>query len=496
MAAIKRAIQKTYGKRGGGGAPELRRRGRALAHLHGAGAGAGHQPDHRGGAGAGRGPAVRAGRDGAARRPGRRAAGRALPTDGTFPTATAQWEKRNLALEIPVWDPEICIQCGKCVLVCPHAVIREKVYPAGPEATAPGDGAAGGAPETFKSAPARWREFEGWRYTLQVAEDCTGCALCVEACPVKDKRATGRKAINMAPQAPLRAPSGTTGPTSLTLPDVDRSRLDLGTIKDAQLCRPLFEFQCLRRLREDALPLAPDPPVRRPGGDRQRHRLLLHLRREPAHHPLGPGRGRARAGLGQLPLRGQRRVRAGLPHLAGHAGRAGPRPPRPPGGRLDPALVRGLLDADDAGQRSEAGIAQRDRAWRSSGPWQRWTRRTPGACSTWPTPGAAQRLAGGGDGWAYDIGYGGLDHVLASGADVNVLVLDTEVYSNTGGSSPRPPHGGRWPSSPPGEDGAEERPGPAGDDLRPRLRGPGGHGASDTQTLKAFLEAEAHPGPS
>jgi pyruvate-ferredoxin/flavodoxin oxidoreductase len=437
----------------------------------------------------------------------------ALPADGTFPTATAQWEKRNLALEIPVWDPDICIQCGKCVLVCPHAVIREKVYPGAPDGTdgtdgaAPGaaGGAAGGAaPETFKAAPARWREFEGWRYTLQVApEDCTGCALCVEACPVKDKRAVGRKAINMAPQAPLRAAERDNWAHFLALPEVDRSRLNLGLVKDTQLLRPLFEFSgaCAGCGETPYLSL-----LTRLFGDRA---VIANATGCSSIYggnlPTTPwaqdaaGRGPAWAnslfednaefGLGfRVSLDAQAEQARGL--LARLAG------------ALDPALVRGLLDAGgagDAGQRSEAGIAaQRDRV-----------ARLKEALATLDTPDARRLLdladtlvrrsvwLVGGDGWAYDIGYGGLDHVLASGADVNVLVLDTEVYSNTGGQqSKATPRGAVAKFA-------------AGGKTTPKkdlglLAMTYGHvyvarvalGADDQQTLRAFREAEAYPGPS
>jgi pyruvate-ferredoxin/flavodoxin oxidoreductase len=158
----------------------------------------------------------------------------ALPVDGIFPTGTAQWEKRNISLEMPAWDPQICIQCGKCVLVCPHAVIREKVVPAD---------SLVGAPHTFQSAPARWKEFSDLRYTLQVSpEDCTGCALCVEVCPVKNKSETRLKAINMAPQPPLREAESANWDFFLNLPEVDRRNLNLTTVKDSQLLQPLFEF--------------------------------------------------------------------------------------------------------------------------------------------------------------------------------------------------------------------------------------------------------------
>ena len=157
-----------------------------------------------------------------------------LPNDGTYPTGTAQWEKRNIALEIPVWDEELCIQCGKCVLVCPHAVIRAKVYPSDQLAS---------APETFKSAPAKWKNFAGFKYTLQVApEDCTGCALCIEACPVKSKSEAKHKAINMVPQPELRESEVRNWDFFLNLPEAPREQLAVSQVKDVQLLQPLFEF--------------------------------------------------------------------------------------------------------------------------------------------------------------------------------------------------------------------------------------------------------------
>ncbi len=157
-----------------------------------------------------------------------------MPMDGTFPTGTAQWEKRNISLEIPVWDENVCIQCGKCVLVCPHAVIRAKVYD---------EKYLADAPETFKSTPARWKEFKELKYTLQVApEDCTGCTLCVEVCPAKNKSETRLKAINMADQLPLRESEAKNWEFFLNLPEVDPTTLNLTTVKDTQLLQPLFEF--------------------------------------------------------------------------------------------------------------------------------------------------------------------------------------------------------------------------------------------------------------
>ena len=422
----------------------------------------------------------------------------AMPVDGTFPTGTAQWEKRNIALEIPAWDPAICIQCGKCVLVCPHAVIREKVYPVE---------ALMNAPATFQSAPARWKEFSDQLYTLQVApEDCTGCALCFEVCPVKNKSETRLKAINMVPQPPLRETERANWQFFLDLPEVDRRGLNTTTVKDSQLLQPLFEFSgaCAGCGETPYLKL-----LSQLFGDRA---LIANATGCSSIYggnlPTTPwsqnkaGRGPAWAnslfednaefGLGfRLTLDKQTEfAHELLGRLAEWVG---------------PELVRALREAD---QSTEAAIAaQRERVGLLK-------QKLQSAVDDAPMPGPIQADARhllsladvlvrrslwivGGDGWAYDIGYGGLDHVLASGRDVNVLVLDTEVYSNTGGqmskSTPR----------------AAVAKFAAGGKTQPKkdlglLAMTYGNvyvahvalGANDAQTLRAFHEAEAYPGPS
>ena len=158
----------------------------------------------------------------------------AMPVDGTYPTATSQWEKRNLALEIPIWDPEVCIQCGKCALVCPHATIRIKVFPQDDLV---------GAPENFRSTPYKGKEYPGWMYSIQVApEDCTGCGACVYICPAKNKREPRFKAINMEPQPPLRQREVENYDFFLGIPDIDRRNVNMKLVKTNQLLRPLFEY--------------------------------------------------------------------------------------------------------------------------------------------------------------------------------------------------------------------------------------------------------------
>jgi pyruvate-ferredoxin/flavodoxin oxidoreductase len=419
----------------------------------------------------------------------------ALPVDGTYPVGTARWEKRSLALEIPVWEPDLCIQCGKCAFVCPHAAIRQTVYP--PTALA-------GAPPTFKAVAARFKEFPGWRYTLQVApEDCTGCGLCIEACPVKDKQQAGRKAINLAPQPPLREPERANWDFLLTLPAVDRTRLSLGTVKNAQLMEPLFEFsgacsgcgetpylKLLTQLFGDRLLVANATGCSSIYG---------------GNLPTTPwsanraGRGPAWAnslfednaefGLGmRLALDKHRaHARALLPQVAGVIG---------------PNLVEALLTAD---QTTEAGIAaQRERIGllkqRLQAALDRQAVAAPIATALLTLADALARASVwliGGDGWAYDIGYGGLDHVLASGHNVNVLVLDTEVYSNTGGQASK-----ATPRAAVARFAAQGKAMPKKD--LGLLAMAYGHvyvarvamGAGDTQTLHAFQEADAYDGPS
>ncbi|MEY4090133.1 MAG: hypothetical protein RJB55_2404, partial [Verrucomicrobiota bacterium] len=413
----------------------------------------------------------------------------AMPVDGCWPTATSRVEKRNIALEVPGWDPAVCIQCNKCVLVCPHAAIRAKFC-------APEDLA--GAPDGFLSAAFRSTEHPGQRYTLQVApEDCTGCSLCVQVCPAKDRANPRHKAIDMVAQPPRLERDRAAWDFFLRLPDPDRASLDTGTVKGSQFLRPLIEFSgaCAGCGETPYLKL-----LTQLVGD---HLLIANATGCSSIYggnlPTTPycrdsaGRGPAWAnslfednaefGLG-IHLAVQRRGAAARELLATMAPRVGG------------DLASELAAAD---QSDEAGIAaQRARVSRlkeslrgDSSPEGRrllaladdLVRRT-----VWIV---------GGDGWAYDIGYGGLDHVLASGEAVKVLVLDTEVYSNTGGQSSKSTPLGAVAKFAAGGKGVAKK------DLA-LMAMQYGHvyvarvafGAKDSQTLAALREAESYDGPA
>jgi len=413
----------------------------------------------------------------------------AMPVDGTFPTATAQWEKRNIALEIPVWDKDLCIQCGKCILVCPHAVIRAKVYD--PELLK-------NAPPTFKSAPARWKEFKDKVYTLQTApEDCTGCGLCVEVCPVKSKTEAKRKAINMAPQPPIREQERANWEFFLTIPDNDRRVLNLTQVKDNQLLRPLFEFSgaCAGCGETPYIEL-----VTRLFGDRciignATGCSSIYGGNLPTTPYCVDANGRGPTWNNSL-FEDAAEFAMGLRLAVDAQTKFAKDMLRTMSGQIGDELVAALLNAD---QTTESGLAaQRERV-----ELLKKKLSTLGTREARDLAAVADMLvrksvwAFGGDGWAYDIGYGGLDHVLASGANVNLLVLDTEVYSNTGGQASK--------STPIGAVakfafGGKNKP---KKDLGMMAMSYGNvyvarvaFGANDMQAVRAILEAEAYEGPS
>ncbi len=411
----------------------------------------------------------------------------AMPADGTYPTATAQWEKRNIALHVPAWDPQECLQCGQCSLVCPHACVRAKQYDAALLAR---------APATFKSVDAKG--VPGRKFTIQVGvEDCTGCGLCVANCPKKSKSRPGMKAINMTEKEPLLAQERVNWEFFLTLPDADRAPLNLTMPKDLQLARPLFEFsgacagcgetpyvKILTQLFGDRAVIANATGCSSIYGG--------NLPTTP-YATDANGRGpawsnslfedNAEFGYG-FRLTADKHFEYACELLATLKA------------DLGEPLVNGLIQAS---QKTEKDIAeQRARVAELKGKLAKLARPEAKQLAA-----VADNLVKrsvwmvGGDGWAYDIGYGGLDHVLASGRNVNVLVLDTEVYSNTGGqASKSTPRGAVARFAAGGKPAAKK-------DLAMMMMCYGNVyvarvalGANPRQTLQAFAEAEAYEGPS
>jgi pyruvate-ferredoxin/flavodoxin oxidoreductase len=433
----------------------------------------------------------------------------AFPVDGTWPAGTTKWEKRKIADEVPVWDPKVCIQCNKCALVCPHATIRAKVYDLQH---------LGGAPENFQSVDYKAAEFKGWKYTIQVApEDCTGCTLCVMVCPAKDKSNPRHKAINMtslreASEASRRACPGGINPPArtvleverdnydffLSIPDPPRDRLKLADVKGSQFLLPLFEYsgacagcgetpylKLLTQLFGDRLLIANATGCSSIYGG--------NLPTTP--YTVNPeGRGpawsnslfedTAEFGLGfRLSLDSQAdQARRLLLQLAPQVGEV---------------LVKEILEAD---QSTEALIeAQRRRVAALRAKLAGLGDSLPARQLDLLIDSLVQKSVWliGGDGWAYDIGFGGLDHVLSLPRKVNVLVLDTEVYSNTGGQASK--------STP---IGAAAKFAAAGKSIQKKDLGlmamSYGHvyvasvafGAKDSHTVQAFQEAAAYDGPA
>jgi pyruvate-ferredoxin/flavodoxin oxidoreductase len=414
----------------------------------------------------------------------------AFPLDGTYPVGTAQWEKRNIAQEVPVWEPDLCIECGKCVLVCPHSTIRAKVCDETDLVS---------APEGFKHIPAKWRELPDKLYTIQVAvEDCTGCQLCVEVCPAKDKQDPTRKSLNMHPQLPRRERERANWDFFLTLPEIQKNgHLSFGSVKNVQLLQPLFEFsgacagcgetpyiKLLTQLFGDHtiianatgcssiyggnLPTTPYTTNREGRGPAWSNSLFED---------------NAEFGLG---------MRMALDHQNAYARDLVKRLRE----HIGDELADTLLTTD---QSSDAGInAERELVAQ--------LKAKLAGCNEVEARdllSVAEALVKknvwivGGDGWAYDIGYGGLDHVLASGQNVNILVLDTEVYSNTGGqASKATPLGAVAKFAAGGKPTAKKDLGITAMRYGNVYTAQVAMGANDTHTVKAFIEAEAHPGPS
>ena len=414
----------------------------------------------------------------------------AMPIDGTFPTGTAAYEKRNLALAIPVWESDLCTQCGKCVMVCPHTAIRSKIY---------ANDAITEVPVTFKYAAMLGKDFpDGLSMSYQVApEDCTGCSLCVDICPIRDKANASRKALNMRPQAPLRDSERSNWEYFLQLPEYDRRLLKTNTIKGAMVLQPLFEFSgaCVgcgetpyiklasqlfgdRMMVANAtgcssiyggnLPTTPWTKNAQGKGPAWSNSLF----EDNAEFGLG-----MRIALDRQHAYAQELVRALSPELGDET-------------------VAALLNAD---QSDEAGLyEQRERVAGLKLQLQALT--DPKAHTLLELADSLCKKSVwiiGGDGWAYDIGFGGVDHVLASGRNVNILVLDTEVYSNTGGqTSKSTPLGAVAKFSASGKATAKKDLALLAMDYSNVYVAHVAYAGKDVQTLNAFLEAEAHDGPS
>lgn len=423
----------------------------------------------------------------------------AMPVDGTFQSATTQWEKRNLAREVPVWVSDLCIQCGKCVAICPHAVIRAKRCH---------EDAFQHAPEGFAVAPAKWKEFREDKYTIQVSmEDCTGCQLCVEICPARDKSQVSRKALNMEPQAPILEQGKQHWDFFLQLPEHTRYEegMHLNRVKDVQLLTPLFEFsgacagcgetpylKLLSQLTGDrsmianatgcssiyggnlpTTPWAVNAQGRGPAWSNSLFednaefglgmRLAINKQQEYAQDLLRSLRSVLPEGLVQSLLEAQQATDAQIEEQRARV-------------VLLRQAVQNLLAQE---HEHEATLQLRDLLQLADA----LVRKT-----VWLV---------GGDGWAYDIGFGGLDHAMASGENVKILVLDTEVYSNTGGqSSKSTPRAAVAKFAAAGKNVPKKDLAMVGINYGHVYVARVAMGADEAQTLRAFLEAESYHGPS
>lgn len=421
----------------------------------------------------------------------------AMPVDGTFPVATAQWEKRNIALEVPVWESPICIQCNKCVFVCPHAAIRAKVFD--PKEL-------DGAPHGFRSMDFKGLEHKGLKYSLQVAvEDCTGCGLCVDICPAKSKTEVKVKAINMKPQPPIREQERVNYDFFLRIPELDRRSVNVGNVKDSQFLQPLFEYSgaCSGCGETPYVKL-----VSQLFGDRA---VIANATGCSSIYggnlPTTPwavnsdGRGpawsnslfedNAEFGLGmRLTIDKHTEMARELVQ------------------ELAPAIGNDLASAIlNAEQSTESGIHEQRERVAALREKLDMLLASPSRPEVTAAVNNLLSLANhlvkrsvwimGGDGWAYDIGYGGLDHVLASGRNVNILVLDTEVYSNTGGqTSKATPRSAVAKFSAAGKPTGKKDLGLLAMTYRNVYVAKIAMGASDLQTIRTIIEAESYDGPS
>jgi len=420
-----------------------------------------------------------------------------MPNDGTYMTGTTKWEKRNIALEVPVWDPDVCIQCNKCVIVCPHATIRAKVYT---------EDQLKDAPKDFKYMKFKAKDYgEDLLYSLQVAvEDCTGCKICVDVCPAKNKSETRLKAINMHEQLPLRETERKNWDFFLSIPELDRTKVNMTKVKDSQFLEPLFEFSgaCSGCGETPYVKL-----VSQMFGDRT---LVANATGCSSIYggnlPTTPwsankdGRGpswnnslfedNAEFGLG-FRLAIDKHIEHAETLLKTYSN------------ELGSELIENILnnkqknEADIYEQRGYVDILNKklkDLLGSASGQKNKDINQLI-SLSNYLVKKSVWIM--GGDGWAYDIGYGGLDHVLASGKNVNVLVLDTEVYSNTGGQmSKATPRAAVAKFAAAGKPGAKKDLGMMAMSYGNVYVAKVALGANDTQTVRAFIEAEAYDGPS
>ncbi|MCE5253432.1 MAG: pyruvate:ferredoxin (flavodoxin) oxidoreductase [Actinomycetia bacterium] len=417
-----------------------------------------------------------------------------IPDDGVWPVGTTQWEKRNIALEIPVWEPGLCLQCGRCSLHCPHATIRTKLYdPAVLE----------DAPPTFRSVDAKGKEYAGRKWTVQVApEDCTGCSACVQICPGRDKSDPRRRAINMAFQPPLREQERENYRFFLDIPDPDRTEVRVNTVKGSQLLRPLFEY----------------PGACAGCGETPYVKLLTQLVGD--RLLIGNATGCSSIYGGNLPT---------TPYTTNRDGR-GPtwnnslfedaaefsyglrltvdkhtEFARELVASLREAIGEDLADALLASkQEDEAEIAaQRGRVAELKAKVEAVMAAGGADCRPAQLLAVADYLVKksvwgvGGDGWAFDIGYGGLDHVLASQRNINLLVLNTQMYSNTGGqASKATPMGSVALFAAGGKTIGKKDLGSIAMTYGNIYVAQVAMGYSDSQTVRAFVEAESYDGPS